>query len=220
MVLKVGEIYSSNNCGDMEIIEYINARNVRVQFIATGYERLAEAGDIRLGSVKDLLMPSVHNVGYLGGTLYKTTIKGGPTKEYQTWRDMLCRCYDPKSLEMHPTYNDCTVAKEWHNFQTFSAWFTDNYIEGYQLDKDIKVPGNRVYGPDTCMFVTPAENTEAACALSTVFASPEGVRVEVTNIRKFSRGKDLDRRAISRVKDGKQGHHKGWKLWKEETKSG
>lgn len=53
----------------------------------------------------------------------------------------------------------CSVVKEWLSFTTFEKWFTDSYVEGWKLDKDILVPGNRVYGPETCVFVTQALNS-------------------------------------------------------------
>ena len=73
---------------------------------------------------------------------------------------MFDRCYYSGYQDNNPTYRGCTVAEEWHNFQNFAKWYEDNYIEGYQLDKDIKVEGNKVYGPDTCMFISKQENVE------------------------------------------------------------
>ena len=42
---------------------------------------------------------------------------------------------------------------EWHNFQVFAKWFDENYKEGFVLDKDILLKGNKIYSPDTCVFV-------------------------------------------------------------------
>jgi len=68
---------------------------------------------------------------------------------------MLARCYGGG----HPTYLDCEVDERWWNYQVFAAWFYDNYVEGFHLDKDLLVEGNRIYSPETCLFVTPQLNT-------------------------------------------------------------
>ena len=218
MVIKVGEIYPTNNYGSLEVVEYINARKILVRFINTGYEKYTSAGHMRDGVVKDPLYPTIFGKGYFGVGSYKSWTNGKITKVYKTWNNMLQRCYDEKSLGNNPTYKGCTVVKEWHNFQVFGKWFDNNYIEGYQIDKDIKVPGNRVYGPDTCTFVTHMENSETASAVSAIFRTPEGKRIEVYNISKFARENGLSGSGLSNVKNGKRNHHKGWTLWKEEEK--
>ena len=215
MVIKVGEVYPSNNYGDMEVIEYVTALKVGVRFLATGYEKYAEASTIRKGQVKDRFSPTVFGVGYLGEGIYTSWANG---KMYVTWCNMLQRCYDSSSQTNRPTYKGCSVVKEWHNFQVFGKWFDNNYIDGHQIDKDIKVKDNKVYGPDTCLFVTHAENAEAAAAVSVIYKSPDGGRVEVYNITKFARENGLDNSALTKVKNGKAGQHKGWTLWKEEEK--
>ena len=73
---------------------------------------------------------------------------------YLTWRNMLMRCYDPKCQAKYPTYIGCSVVPEWHRFMTFRAWMTMLDWQGRELDKDILVPGNKVYGPQTCVFIS------------------------------------------------------------------
>lgn len=73
---------------------------------------------------------------------------------YSVWAGMLKRCYSPSSLKSQPTYALCTVCDEWLTFSTFRAWMEKQAWKGMQLDKDILVPGNTVYGPDTCVFVS------------------------------------------------------------------
>ena len=83
------------------------------------------------------------------------TVDGAPLLDpaYMAWVSMLTRAYDQKLHERQPTYSDVTVCKEWHSFSEFRAWWLDNYREGYQLDKDLLVVGNREHGPDTCVYV-------------------------------------------------------------------
>ncbi|QZI90446.1 hypothetical protein MYOV003v1_p0122 [Vibrio phage 207E48.1] len=81
-------------------------------------------------------------------------VKGAyKTKCYSVWTDMLMRCYDAKRHELQPAYIDCSVCPEWHTLSNFKLWFDANYIEGYQLDKDLLIVGNKIYSPITCFFV-------------------------------------------------------------------
>lgn len=85
-------------------------------------------------------------------------INGKPTKVYVLWRNMLARCYSANSLKRQASYIGCYVAEDWHLLSNFTQWFKANYIEGWHLDKDILIAGNRVYGPETCVFVPRALN--------------------------------------------------------------
>lgn len=72
---------------------------------------------------------------------------------YRKWRDMLSRCYSEKLHLKFPNYRGCYVIAEWHSFVAFRDWMIEQDWEGKELDKDILFPGNKVYGPDTCVFV-------------------------------------------------------------------
>ena len=74
-------------------------------------------------------------------------------KYYMTWQAMLNRCYSVKYNESHPTYVDCTVSPIWHSFKVFKMWMEKQEWEGNQLDKDLLVQGNKVYAPNSCMFI-------------------------------------------------------------------
>ena len=74
-------------------------------------------------------------------------------KYYKSWKRMFERCYSQKYHQRQPTYINCSVSKEWIYLSNFREWFNENYVDGYQLDKDLLYPGNKVYGPDTCVFV-------------------------------------------------------------------
>ena len=74
-------------------------------------------------------------------------------KAYSLWVNMLARCYSPYVHKRLPTYIGCSVCEEWLLFSNFKKWFDDNYVEGYDLDKDVLVKGNTIYGPSTCCFI-------------------------------------------------------------------
>lgn len=110
-------------------------------------------------------LPSAHFQGQgcpqcyhtiLGVGVYDLANNKTNTKSRAKWRSMLNRCYYMPSLKRRPTYKDCTVCDDWLTFSNFKRWFedtTNGYQQGYHLDKDILVKGNKVYSPDTCCFV-------------------------------------------------------------------
>lgn len=73
---------------------------------------------------------------------------------YRAWSSMLNRCYSFKTQERCPTYKGCSVSEEWLLFSNFRAWMVAQDWEGKQLDKDLLFEGNKVYSPETCVFVT------------------------------------------------------------------
>lgn len=78
---------------------------------------------------------------------------------YRKWESMLNRCYSRSYLDGKPTYEPCAVAAEWHSFTTFSLWMRQQQWQEMSLDKDILSPGNKLYSPEFCIFVTPALNS-------------------------------------------------------------
>lgn len=77
---------------------------------------------------------------------------------YRRWYHMLGRCYSQKYQTKKPTYKGCTVCEDWLLFSNFKSWMEQQDWEGNQLDKDLLVEGNKVYSPDTCVFVTSRVN--------------------------------------------------------------
>jgi hypothetical protein len=73
---------------------------------------------------------------------------------YQVWISMIKRCYSNKFQSKNPTYLGCIVAKEWHKFSLFSKWMRSQDWKGKDLDKDIIIAGNKLYSPDSCLFVS------------------------------------------------------------------
>lgn len=156
--IKVGDVFDSINYGKFQVIEIVRMDNITVKFIETGFVKKVRADYIRTGKVKDALFRYFYGVGFFGcGDYTKKTNKTA----YDRWKGMLNRCYNEKYLSQKPTYKGCTVCEEWHNFQNFAQWFEDNYPKDgieYCLDKDLKVIGNKIYSPETCMLITNAVN--------------------------------------------------------------
>jgi len=73
---------------------------------------------------------------------------------YRVWTRMLERCYSAKSLAAKPSYIGCTVAPTWHSFSNFKLWMQEQDWKNKELDKDILVKDNKVYSPETCLFVS------------------------------------------------------------------
>lgn len=155
---RTGEENINNFGSKMVIVEYRMNRDIDVYF--PEYNWIAKNviyQNFKKGEIKCPYEPSVYGVGYIGEGKYKCKENGKTTRVYKTWHGILERCYDNKCHEKHPTYIDCKVSEEWHNFQNFAKWYEDNYyeVEGQKmhLDKDILVKGNKIYSPETCIFV-------------------------------------------------------------------
>jgi len=85
--------------------------------------------------------------------------QGSNSKYYWTWRRMLLRCYSEEYHKRNPTYINCTVCNEWKYYSVFVAWMeTQDHVDRH-LDKDVRVLGNKVYSPGTCVFVPSYINT-------------------------------------------------------------
>ena len=151
----VGKICKSLNSGDFKILKYNDATNVEIQFLKTGYEMVAQLEHIRKGSVKDPYSPSACGVGILG-TKYPSRVNGVHTKEYKLWTGMLERCYSTTLRNKYPTYKDCEASENFKSFEYFYEW-CNNQIgfgnEGWQLDKDLLIKGNKIYSENTCVFL-------------------------------------------------------------------
>ena len=151
----VGKVCKSLNSGDFKILKYNDARNVEIQFLKTGYETTVELVSIRNGNVKDQYLPSVFDVGIVGAK-YPSTINGVRTKEYVLWKSMLTRCYSTIHKKKNPTYKDCEVSDNFKSYEYFYEWCHSQIgfnNEGWHLDKDLLVKGNKVYSESTCIFI-------------------------------------------------------------------
>lgn len=78
---------------------------------------------------------------------------------YRKWLAMMSRCYNSKTKSSYPSYIECSTVPEWHYFMTFRQWMSQQDWEGKELDKDLLIKGNKIYGPDTCVFIDQRVNS-------------------------------------------------------------
>lgn len=155
---RIGEKRTNNFGSEMIITEYRGCMDVDVYFPGFNWIfKHAKYNNFKKGKIKCPYERRHHGVGYIGEGKYKTSENGKDTKCYKTWHNMLRRCYDKNYQEKYPTYKKSKVYKKWHNFQNFAEWYYNNYyeIEGQTmcLDKDILYKHNKIYSPETCIFV-------------------------------------------------------------------
>ena len=157
----VGKVCKSKSSGDFKIVKYNDKTNVEIRFLKTGFEIVARLEHIRKGSVKDPYSPSVCGVGILG-TKYRTMVNGVLTKECALWHSMLVRCCSDTSKKKNPTYIGCEVSDNFKSYEYFYEWCNSQIgfgVEGFELDKDLLIKGNKVYSESTCVFIPKEINT-------------------------------------------------------------
>lgn len=154
------EEYYTNNAGQ-KLKVFAKMRNkYKVQFEETGYTVEAFIVNVKAGKVTDPYAKSFLGIGYLGEFELKPYWK----QAKQLWSNMMKRCYNPKDDKGY--YGKCFVDVRWQCFanfledlpklENFELWllgYTDGQVK-YNLDKDLKVPGNKVYSREMCMFET------------------------------------------------------------------
>lgn len=96
------------------------------------------------------------------------------------WRGMLLRTTEMRVVS-RPSYAGTSVAPAFHRFADFAEWAVRQIGwdgEGYHLDKDLLENGNRVYSPDTCVFLPAVINTQLSKSPHRESGLPAGVMQE------------------------------------------
>lgn len=159
-----GMIFPTNGYGDVLVMEVKNAFEVRVIFMEYPYETVVHASNIRNGGIKNKMRPSVHGIGFIGVGPYRAWDGKKCTRAYSVWVDMLDRVYTPENELIAAWYKDTSVHSDWHNFQVFAEWYYRQINRfgsvpfRWNIDKDLMIPGNRVYSAETCVVVPASIN--------------------------------------------------------------
>lgn len=148
-----GSIFNSTKYGPFEIVEYVNGKKILIRFLQTGYEYWTSNSKIVGDGVRDKSTSRVFGVGILDVDYIVEQWNGGNRivcPYYRVWKNMLQRCYHkPKG-----SYAGCYVFDGWHRLSEFKLWMEQQDWEGNHLDKDLLVIGNKMYGPETCVFIS------------------------------------------------------------------
>lgn len=155
--IKEGEEFLTSKGCRFVVDKYLSSTKVSIRFLDDkGFQKVTTSACIRSGTVKNPYKKGVCGVGYIGVGKYNTS-----DKAYGVWAAILLRCYDKDAQEKSlRSYIGCSVGEEWHDFQNFARWYYENKYrkEGWGIDKDFCVMGNRVYGENFCTFLPPEIN--------------------------------------------------------------
>ena len=137
-------------------VYHIDGNNLNSKYNNLIYVSDKEAYDLRNGRI------SVNDLGR--DQKYIPFLNINLMKAKRLWNDMQTRCYNTKLHERFPEYEGCSICDYWmEDKERFYKWVEENYYmvgsEQMDLDKDILVKGNKVYSPETCVFVPHTINT-------------------------------------------------------------
>lgn len=154
---KLGTINKNSFGTDMKVVKVISYDKIIIQFQDKyKYEKEIFWNNFKKGTIKNPYDKIILGRGYIGVGKYKTTVNGRITDQYNTWSNIILRCYSDKHRYLFEAYPDCEICEEWCNFQIFAKWYDENKytVEGrLHIDKDVLAKGNKIYSPDTCIFL-------------------------------------------------------------------
>jgi len=180
-----GAVFKTNNYGDVEVTEYIDSHNITVKFLNTGAIKNTTASALTTGILKDSEVHDTHKYGVMD--IPKSVGRGGRCDPlYKKWNGMMQRCYNPKNKIGNPSYEACTSSETFRHFSKFKSWCYSQIgceQEGWHLDKDILIKGNKVYSEDTCCIVPPEINVALTNNKSVRGSFPQGVIYNSTKTR-------------------------------------
>ena len=188
----IGEVRKNSKGTPMKIIAARKKNDIDIQFLDEhGYILEHQIyQNFKTGQVRNPYYRNICGVGYIGVGKYIGCVlndKGEAinTPEYSAWRGIIKRCYFENEKDLHKSYYGIsTMCEEWKNFQTFGKWYEENFYdigEGrMHIDKDVLYPGNKVYSPETCIFVPQRINM--------LFMNKPNKRGLPNGIRKEARG--------------------------------
>lgn len=218
----IGKRFSTKSYGDFTVLEETDKRKNKEVI----YKILFETGNygfygrkaILQGAIKNTYFPSVAGVGFTGDIVE-------PSKHflYYRWKSMLQRCYQVNYFCYHNYGGKGFIVQEsWKNFENFIE--DVKTLKGYdeelvkngilELDKDIINREAKLYGIETCSWVSFKENTQERTDRFSKEISATNVcsnlKFQYKNLTEAGRALNLNSTSISAVLRGKFKTLKGW----------
>lgn len=140
-----------------EVVEYLGLSKYRVLFLdGNNYSAIFHKSSILTNTMITPFTRVRGGIGYVGIGKYPAS---HTNEAYPFWVNLWSRL-GKVEYTRNICYVDCSVQPEWESLQNFSDWYFSSEFKDskWQLDKDILVPGNRKYGPETCVIVPPEVN--------------------------------------------------------------
>lgn len=149
--------------GQLIVIKYLGKQN---------YTRVRVRAKCDCGNIKDFFLNNLQRKGHTlscGCLRKEITLERCVTHGlrqhplYRIWADIKTRCYNDHALHYY-RYGGRGVrmCEEWlQDAEPFIKWAIANgWEKGLRIDKDKKVPGNLIYGPEFCLILTNKENAQ------------------------------------------------------------
>ena len=159
----------------IKIYNYITSKECYITFDDEFNTKVkTRMSEIRRKEIRNPNHKTLRGIGFIGQGEYKAC-----GKAYSTWSGMFERAYSDRYHLKKPTYIGVTVGSEWHNYQNFAEWYEKHYnpetMQGWYLDKDILVPGNKTYAPEFCCFIPPSISSIFVNMVKSKKGLPRGV---------------------------------------------
>lgn len=151
----LGKVFKTNKCGDVEVIDMLDRGKLKVKFLNTGNIRVYDKASVTRQEMRDVEAFPVYTTGVQDIKGY--LVKGQPApKDYSVWSAIRQRCYNKNCKDSFLAYEGCTMSEDFLVFSKFKEWYNSQIgcdQDGWHIDKDLLVKGNKVYSAETCVLL-------------------------------------------------------------------
>lgn len=204
----VNEIFNGVE-GDFKVLEQFRKGkyvSYKIKFLNTGFEKIINSKYVRNGSkIKNKGLATICGVGIVN----KKITDEFENKVYNTWRQMLKRCYQKDYAKQHKI-NEVKVCEYWLYFENFlidvskiDGFDEEQYINGQLvLDKDIKSREKneitREYSINTVKFVNKSENQSVSQKTKKIKAVNGKTEIICNSINEMARHLKINPKTVTK----------------------